>query len=146
MQASQPDPHKSIPRLGDPEMDADHCRFGDLIEELAQASPPEALARLQRLSDFAAGHFRVEDEELRQMSDGNASCHLDEHAAVLKSLGEVAEVLTNDPLRAEDLIPGLVREFRRWLPEHVSQMDAAVAITRTKKRHGGAPIVIMRRG
>lgn len=127
-------------------MDADHRRFGDLIEGLATASQSEAVDHLQRLRDFATEHFGVEDEELRQMSDSNASCHLDEHAAVLKSLNQVAEILKNEPSRGGGLIPGLVREFRRWLPEHVGSMDAAVAIARTKRRHGGAPVIIMRRG
>ena len=34
---------------------------------------------------------------------------------------------------------------RRWLPEHVTAMDAGVAHTRTRSRLGGAPVVLTRR-
>ena len=39
----------------------------------------------------------------------------------------------------------LTAELRRWLPEHVTAMDAGVAHTRTRSRLGGAPVVLTRR-
>jgi predicted AAA+ superfamily ATPase len=50
------------------------------------------LASLDALQAHASEHFALEDQELRQMRDGNAE-HLDEHAAVLKSMDEVRGIV-----------------------------------------------------
>jgi hemerythrin len=90
----------------------------------------------------------MEDQDLHDMKDGNATCHIDEHAAVLKSLEEVCVHVAPDPAsaRSRDMLVRLVAELRRWLPVHVLEMDAAVASSRTRKRLGGAPIVLNLRG
>ena len=49
------------------------------------------------------------------------------------------------PVEVINMIVPLCAELNRWLPEHVLEMDAGVAIFRTKTRFGGAPIVISRR-
>jgi hemerythrin-like metal-binding protein len=133
--------------LGDPTLDADHAELLRLIDALDAAQPHELVAALEALRDHAAKHFAVEDEELRQMKDGNASCHLDEHQAVLKSLGEVRDIVAgaDSSLDVAALIRPLCAELYRWLPEHVQAMDAGVAIFRTKSRFGGAPVVITRK-
>lgn len=105
------------------------------------------LASLDALQAHASEHFALEDQELRQMRDGNASCHLDEHAAVLKSMDEVRGIVAAGPDSTESahLVARLTAELRRWLPEHVTAMDAGVAHTRTRSRLGGAPVVLTRR-
>lgn len=124
------------PALGDPTLDADHAKLADLVDRLAAAKGADVLASLDALQAHASEHFALEDQELRQMRDGNASCHLDEHAAVLKSMDEVRGIVAAGP----DSV-----ELRRWLPEHVTAMDAGVAHTRTRSRLGGAPVVLTRR-
>jgi hemerythrin-like metal-binding protein len=133
--------------LGDPRLDADHAEIQRLTERLAEAPPAGLVDALQALRDHASEHFAIEDQDLREMKDGNASCHLDEHAAVLASLAAVCERVGPAPAAPEsqDMVSRLVAELRRWLPEHVQQMDAAVATSRTKKRLGGAPVVLSRR-
>lgn len=134
----------TLHQLGDPRLDDDHQELERLIDAVADAAADALLAAFDAMHAHAAQHFATEDEELREMKDGNATCHLDEHAAVLKSFGEVREVIGTDPgsAVAERLITSLVLELRRWLPEHVQAMDAAVAHSRTRRRLGGAPVVI----
>jgi hemerythrin-like metal-binding protein len=134
--------------LGDPKLDSDHGELDRLIEQLAAAPPERAVETLRALQRHATEHFNMEDQDLHDMKDGNATCHIDEHAAVLKSLEEVCVHVAPDPAsaRSRDMLVRLVAELRRWLPVHVLEMDAAVASSRTRKRLGGAPIVLNLRG
>jgi hemerythrin-like metal-binding protein len=134
-------------KLGDPTLDEDHTELQRLIDDMTGAPVHQVLEKLEALRAHAAKHFAVEDEDLRRMKDGNASCHLDEHAAVLKSLGEVRDIIAQGASSVEivNMVVPLCAELNRWLPEHVQAMDAGVAIFRTKTRFGGAPIVISRR-
>lgn len=133
--------------LGDPQLDADHEQLHRLIDALAAAAGGGVRPALQALHAHAKEHFDLEDQDLRLMRDGNATCHLDEHAQVLRSFEEVDAILARDPgsREADLLIAQLVAELRRWLPEHVQAMDAAVAHFRSKRRLGGSPVVIMRK-
>lgn len=131
--------------LGDPVLDQEHAELQRLIEALRNAPASEWIAALDALKLHAAKHFALEDGELRRLGGANATCHLDEHAAVLRSLDEVREVLAQ-PEPPPDMIPRLVTELMRWLPEHVLEMDAGIASVRTKERFGGSPIQITRRG
>lgn len=132
--------------LGDPKLDADHAELRRLTDALAEAAPEGLLAALRLLRAHAGEHFTLEDQDLRDMADGNVDCHIDEHAAVLKSLDEVEQVVAAAPSseRTQAVIRGLVAELRRWLPEHVQVMDAGVAAARTRKRLGGVPVVLTR--
>lgn len=135
--------------LGDPALDDDHLRFRELAEDLLQASAATSVASLDALHAHAQRHFAAEDVDLRTMRGGNASCHIDEHAAVLKSLVEVRDVLTGEDTSAEAkalLVRRLASQLLGWLPEHVEQMDAAVAMHRANTRFGGTPIRMPQRG
>ena len=79
--------------LGDSVLDEDHLRLEDLVLQLRDAPLDEVSRRLEAVREHASRHFALEDIELRAMADGNAKCHLDEHAAVLNSLDEVMVVL-----------------------------------------------------
>jgi hemerythrin-like metal-binding protein len=129
--------------LGDPVLDQEHTEFQRLIEILLQAQPSGAIAALAALKAHAAKHFELEDQDLRRQGDGNATCHLDEHAAVLRSMDEVAAVLAQ-PESPQGLAPRLASELLRWLPEHVHAMDASVAAARARERFGGQPVQVMR--
>lgn len=136
-----------LPELGDPTLDADHRKLAALIAQVEGAPAESVLVRLDRLYAHAREHFALEDEELHMMRDGNASCHLDEHAAVLRSIHEVRDLMAADSASpvSRKLLARLVAELLRWLPEHVLAMDAGVANSRIRKRLGGSPIVITRR-
>ena len=134
--------------LGDSVLDEDHLRLEDLVLQLRDAPLDEVSRRLEAVREHASRHFALEDIELRAMADGNAKCHLDEHAAVLNSLDEVMVVLTQVDVAAEKkalLINRLATELPVWLPGHVHEMDAGVASHRSKQRFGGAPVKIARR-
>ena len=134
--------------LGDSVLDEDHLRHDDLVLQLRDAPLDEVSRRLEAVREHASRHFALEDIELRAMADGNAKCHLDEHAAVLNSLDEVMVVLTQVDVAAEKkalLINRLATELLVWLPGHVHEMDAGVASHRSKQRFGGAPVKIARR-
>lgn len=134
--------------LGDSVLDDDHLRLEDLVLQLRDAPLDEVSRRLEAVREHASRHFALEDIELRAMADGNAKCHLDEHAAVLNSLDEVMVVLTQVDVAAEKkalLINRLATELLVWLPEHVHEMDAGVASHRSKQRFGGAPVKIARK-
>ena len=134
--------------LGDTVLDEDHLRLEDLVLQLRDAPLDEVSRRLEAVREHASRHFALEDSELRAMADGNAKCHLDEHAAVLNSLDEVMVVLTQVDVAAEKkalLINRLATELLVWLPGHVHEMDAGVASHRSKQRFGGAPVKIARR-
>jgi hemerythrin len=130
--------------LGDPVLDQEHAELQRLIEALRHAAPAQVPAALDALKAHAAQHFEREDAELRKLGDANASCHLDEHAAVLQSLAEVRAAL-DQPAPLPTMVARLVTELVRWLPEHVQVMDAGVAAVRTRQRLGGAPVLITRR-
>jgi hemerythrin len=131
--------------LGDPVLDQEHAELQRLIDALRQAAPAEAMGALDALRAHAASHFGQEDGDLRRLGGANATCHLDEHAAVLRSLDEVRAVLGR-PQPSADLVGRLAAELTRWLPEHVQAMDASIASVRTKERFGGVPVQISRRG
>ncbi|UUZ64578.1 hypothetical protein LP417_06275 [Polaromonas sp. P1-6] len=88
-----------------------------------------------------------EDADLRRMGGHNATCHLGEHAAVLKSLDEVHSILSDSvtaPELGQRLVVSLTLELQRWLPEHVREMDAGLAAVRSQSRLGGAPVRLAR--
>ncbi|MFC5498717.1 hemerythrin domain-containing protein [Caenimonas terrae] len=130
--------------LGDPLLDQEHAELQRLIDVLQAAPPDAALAALDALKAHAALHFGQEDGDLRRLGGANATCHLDEHAAVLRSLDEVRAVLER-PQPPADLVGRLAAELSRWLPEHVQAMDAGIASVRTRERFGGAPVQLTRR-
>jgi hemerythrin len=134
--------------LGDPGLDEDHARLHECIVRLLEAPAHDVAGALDALHRCASAHFEAEDADLRGMRDGNAQCHLDEHAAVLRSLVEVRAVLAAGQLapgQQADLIRRLGDQLLEWLPHHVHEMDAAVARHRVQQRFGGAPVQIARR-
>jgi hemerythrin len=133
----------TTPRLGDAEMDDDHQRLESLILDLLHAPAEGRAQALDALRVHAARHFAVEDDSLRAMADGNSQCHLDEHAAVLRSLDDVYDLLVREqgePASRQALVDRLATQLLGWLPEHVREMDAGVATHRVRSRFGGAPI------
>jgi hemerythrin len=141
-------PVAPVPAIGAPVLDEEHEELQRLTREMLASTGTATVAALTALRAHCTSHFAREDEVLRQMQGGNAHCHLDEHGAVLKSLDDVLAVLTqpaSDPGSAHQLAQRLATELLRWLPEHVQEMDSAVAMAMTRQRLGGAPVRIARR-
>jgi hemerythrin len=134
--------------LGDAALDQEHQDLQAFIEGLLVAPAEDAPKVLVELREHAAKHFTTEDADLIAMKGGNSQCHLDEHAAVLRSLDEVRAVLEQHgvpPSTKAALVQRLAVELRRWLPEHVREMDAGVATFRLQRRFGGSPVRVTRR-
>lgn len=134
--------------LGDPALDRDHAALFRMVCALFDTSGDAAVSALGELRTEAREHFEREDTDLRRLGGPNASCHLDEHAAVLKSLDEVHTILSDNatpPALSQRLVVSLTLELQRWLPEHVCEMDAGLAVVRSQSRLGGAPVRLERR-
>ena len=70
-------------------------------------------------------------------------CHVDEHAAVLRSVHEVQEMLRDGT--ATQVARDLAQALADWFPRHADHMDASLSQWLIKRRHGGAPVVLRRR-
>lgn len=68
-------------------------------------------------------------------------CHIDEHAAVLKSVHEVQALLAEGNVQA---CRALVLALVNWFPGHATHLDSALAHWLSKQRFGGKPVVLRR--
>ena len=122
--------------VGHDEMDATHREFVDCVAALLRAPDDELADRLDAFAGHAKRHFAEEDEAMRRGAYNAGGCHIEEHAAVLKSLDEV---------RADGR-PGVIRAFARalagWFPEHARVMDLGLARWLVQQRLGGAPVLV----
>jgi hemerythrin len=128
--------------VGHEDMDATHREFVSCVDALLGAPDDELPARLEALAEHTKRHFAEEDEAMRRGAYNAGGCHVQEHAAVLKSLDEVQAALRQGR-------PAVVRAFAEaladWFPEHARVMDLGLARWIVQRRLGGAPILIRRR-
>lgn len=127
--------------VGHHDMDHTHHEFVDCVDALLRASDPQQGAALEAFADHARRHFREEDQAMRDSAYGSAGCHVDEHAAVLKSLDEVRAALAEGR-------HGVVRDFAwalaDWFPRHAQVMDLGLARWLNQRRLGGSPVRIQK--
>ena len=128
--------------LGHGAMDLTHREFVERVDALLRA-PDAALAdALQAFGHHARSHFAEEDRQMVQTRYASAGCHVDEHAAVLKSFDEVVVALAAGR-------PAVVRAFAQaladWFPEHALAMDQGLASWLIARDLGGAPVRLVRR-
>lgn len=128
--------------VGHDEMDATHREFVSCVDALLRAPDDQLATRLEAFAEHAKRHFAEEDEAMRRGAYNAGGCHVDEHAAVLKSLDAVQEALREGR-------PTVVRAFAEaladWFPEHARVMDLGLARWMVQQRLGGAPILIRHR-
>ncbi len=127
--------------LGFSEMDATHREFVELVSALQNAADSDFLAALDLFIGHAESHFGAEDKWMTETGFPPADCHIDEHAAVLKSAYEVRERVV-----LEDYSVGrsFAAELQRWFPGHADYLDSALAAWMVKRRLGGKPVVLKR--
>ncbi|WP_159917775.1 bacteriohemerythrin [Pantoea sp. 18069] len=130
------------PMLGDAQLDHDHAELFRLCRALLDVPSDAIRPAVEQLRAEMRAHFASEDADLRRLGGNNVDCHLDEHAAVLASLDEVHLILGESQTVAHRLISSLALELLRWLPEHVSEMDANLAAVRSQSRFGGVGVRI----
>ena len=128
--------------LGYGPMDAVHQEFVDLVAQL-QTAPETDLPRcLDVFAAHAQAHFDLEDGWMRDTEFPARDCHVDEHAAVLRSVHEVREVLAKGDVAN---CRRLADELARWFPGHADYLDSALAAWMCKRLYGARPVVLRRR-
>jgi hemerythrin-like metal-binding protein len=127
--------------LGFSPMDETHEEFVGLVGRM-QLAPDEALAPL--LDEFAAHaskHFDMENQWMTETNFPAKGCHIDEHAAVMKSVEEVRELVSQGNYA---VCRRLIAELASWFPAHADHLDSALSHWMCKKRFGGKPVVMRR--
>ncbi|MFM8546248.1 MAG: hemerythrin domain-containing protein [Betaproteobacteria bacterium] len=128
--------------LGYPAMDKTHESFVQTLYALRSAEDADLPVRLRHMLVHLEEHFGEEDRWMRETEFPPRDCHIDEHAAVLKSVREVLALVEqggNDAIGRD-----LADELARWFPGHADYLDSALAAWMCKQRHGGKPVVIRR--
>ena len=127
--------------LGYAPMDRLHDEFLALVKALAQAPEPAVAGVLDALAANAREHFDAEDRWMNESDFPARGCHVDEHAAVLRSIEAVQRrVARGETAAARTLADALVD----WFPNHADYLDSALAHWLCKRRLGGTPIVVRR--
>lgn len=127
--------------VGDPSMDHTHHEFVDCVNRMLRADDDALSAALEAFAVHAQRHFGEEDQAMLETAYDNAGCHIDEHAAILKSLDEVRAALSQGHGR---VVRAFAQALADWFPEHAGVMDTGLARWLVKRRLGGAPVVIRR--
>lgn len=127
--------------MGHGPMDELHEEFVELIALLQTAEDSELPSLLQAMESHLQHHFAEEDQWMLSTGFPPRDCHIDEHAAVLKSVAEVrVKLAEGNILLCRDLTKALVD----WFPGHATHLDSALAHWLSKQRFGGKPVVIRR--
>jgi hemerythrin len=127
--------------LGYGAMDDTHREFVTIVNDLLTCDDAAVEGHLQAFARHAEAHFKEEDGWMERTDFPPRECHVDEHAAVLKSVYDVLEVVKQgDFAEARRLAAALAD----WFPGHAFHLDSALAQWMVKKSHGGKPVVIRR--
>jgi len=127
--------------LGHGPMDRTHREFVAVVQAMTACADSALADALRGFIVHAQAHFGDEDRDMVESRFPAADCHVDEHAAVLRSAHDVLTLV-----EAGDVAIGhaFAAELVRWFPSHVAHLDSALAHWLIKRRHGGAPVVLRR--
>lgn len=128
--------------LGHHAMDDTHREFVACVDALLRADDSEVADALDSFARHAYRHFAEEDADMRQTAYENAGCHVDEHAAVLRSLEEVRAALAEGRVH---VVRSFAQALAEWFPEHARVMDQGLVRWLVQRRLGGSPVTIRRR-
>jgi hemerythrin-like metal-binding protein len=129
--------------LGFTAMDDVHKEFYEVALGLVNCSDATALAAIEAFEIHAVSHFDQEDEWMRTTNFPPRDCHIDEHAAVLKSVREVKAAVEQGQGGAA-MVRDIGMHLFRWFPGHADYLDSALAAWMTKQKMGGKPVVLRR--
>ncbi|MBL8336657.1 MAG: hemerythrin domain-containing protein [Rhodoferax sp.] len=127
--------------LGEPQMDRVHQEFVELVARMERAGDDELAPLLEEFATHTRAHFEMENQWMTETAFPPRECHIDEHAAVMKSVDEVRVLLAQGNTA---ICRGLIQELVRWFPSHAHHLDSALAHWVSKLRTGGKPVVIRR--
>jgi len=136
-----PPPAELAGELGFAPMDRIHAEFEELLAEARGAGEKEWVPLLARIDAHLREHFGAEDRWMEETDFPPRDCHMDEHAAVLRSSGEVLALA-----QAGDAgpAPSFIASLAEWFPGHAAYLDSALAAWMFKRKFGGRPIVLNR--
>ena len=127
--------------LGYGPMDSIHAELDALLRECRGHGERDWVALLSSLDDHLREHFEAEDRWMSETDFPPRDCHMDEHAAVLKSSSEVLALARSGDFTQA---PIFVEELFRWFPGHADYLDSALAAWMCKRQYGGKPVVLHR--
>lgn len=127
--------------LGFDQIDAVHREFVEVVAALLHSADQDFLAALDKFIEHATSHFGEEDAMMVETGFPPKDCHIDEHAAVLKSALEVRQLAIDGNITVGR---GFALELTRWFPIHATHLDSALAHWMFKRQHGGKPLVFRR--
>jgi hemerythrin len=128
--------------LGFEAMDNTHREFVACVAALQCCDDALLSARLAAFERHATAHFEQEERWMHSTRFPAAQCHADEHAAVLSSVREVAQMLRDGATC--QVVRDLAQALADWFPGHADYMDAALSHWMSKRTHGGLPVVLRR--
>lgn len=127
--------------LGYAPMDGLHAEFELLLARANAPGSPDWVALLAEIDAHLRSHFEAEDGWMTSTGFPPRECHMDEHAAVLKSSAEVLALARQGETGPA---PSFVAELARWFPGHADYLDSALAAWMCKRQFGGKPVVLHR--
>lgn len=141
MSAPPPLPRPGPVVLGFSPMDAIHAEFDELVTAALACDDTQLAGALQRVTAHLREHFAAEDRWMAETDFPPRDCHVDEHAAVLRSADEVEPLVA-----AGNFAVGrsFLEELARWFPGHADYLDSALAAWMCKRQFGGKPVVLHR--
>lgn len=129
--------------LGFARMDDIHAEFYEIVRELLFSDEASVVKAVEAFERHALEHFGEEDEWMRSTAFPPRDCHMEEHAAVLKSTQEV-KALISEGTAGVDLAHSFALHLFDWFPGHADHLDSALAAWMCKQKHGGKPVVLRR--
>lgn len=129
--------------LGHGPTDHAHEEFVQVVKALDACNVVTALGCLQAVEDHLLSHFESEREWMVRTAYPNMDCHLDEHQKVLDSVSEVNQLAKAGQVGLRD-VRRLAAALADWFPKHVTYLDSALSTWISKRKHGGAPVILRR--
>lgn len=127
--------------LGFGPIDEIHEACVNLVASMLTATDPELGAMVDAFCAHAHFHFGEEDRWMIETSFPARECHMQEHAAVLRSAESIKRrVAGGDFVAARRL----ALELKAWFPRHAHHLDSALAHWMFKLKTGGKPVVLRR--
>lgn len=127
--------------LGFGPMDEVHEEFVNLVGAMQTARDEELAALLDAFAKHAQAHFDAENAWMVETDFPARECHIDEHAAVMRSVHQVRERLAGGDYA---VARRLADELASWFPGHADYLDSALAHWMCKRRLGGKPVILRR--
>ena len=129
--------------LGYPPMDEVHKEFYDVTFRLLVCTDETAAEALEAFADHAQRHFDQEDEWMRSSDFPARDCHIEEHAAVMNSVQQARDLLSQG-IGGAEMLQDFGIYLYSWFPGHADYLDSALAAWMTKIKMGGKPVVLRR--